>query len=182
NILEKMNDAIAHRGPDGFGYHFDGRVGLGHRRLSIIDLAEGDQPIYNHDGSVVIVFNGEIYNYRELREQLLSAGYKFKTHSDTEVIVHLYEQKGIDCLADLNGMFCFALWDANHQRLFIARDRLGEKPFYYSKENGRLVFSSELKSLKKHPDVNSELNLDALEDFLCYGYVPAPKSIYKNVH
>lgn len=182
NILEKMNDAIAHRGPDGFGYHLDGRIGLGHRRLSIIDLAEGDQPMYNHDGSVVIVFNGEIYNYRELRDQLVSAGYQFKTHSDTEVIIHLYEQKGIDCLADFNGMFCFALWDANQKRLFIARDRLGEKPFYYSKENGRLIFSSELKSLKKHPNVEPEINLEALEDFLCYGYVPAPKSIYRNVH
>ena len=182
SMLEQMNDAISHRGPDGYGFHVDGKIGLGHRRLSIIDLAEGDQPIYNHDGSIAIVFNGEIYNYRELREQLLALGYVFKTHSDTEVIVHLYQEKGVACLEELNGMFCFAIWDNNRQRLFVARDRLGEKPFYYSKENGKFLFSSELKSLAKHPDIKRTLNLQAMDDYLSYGYVPAPRSIFDGVH
>ncbi|KRT58807.1 asparagine synthase (glutamine-hydrolyzing) [endosymbiont of Ridgeia piscesae] len=181
-ILQEMNDSLIHRGPDGEGLFVEGNIGLGHRRLSIIDLEGGDQPIFNEDRSIAIVFNGEIYNYKEIREQLLKNGHQFKTHSDTEVIVHLYEERGIDCLEALNGMFAFAIWDKNRQRLFIARDRLGEKPLYYTSQNGVFAFGSELKALLRNPDVKTEVNLDALDDFLAYGYVPAPRTIYQNIH
>ena len=180
-LVDEMNLTLKHRGPDGDGIFADKSVVLGHRRLSIIDLDGGDQPIFNEDGSIAIVFNGEIYNYQELRKDLVSKGHKFSTHSDTEVIVHLYEEKGLDCLDDLNGMFAFALWDKNRQRLFIARDRFGEKPLYYHYSNGKLVFASELKAIIKDTRINREVDVSALDDYLAYGYVPAPKSIYKNI-
>jgi asparagine synthase (glutamine-hydrolysing) len=176
-----MNDSLMHRGPDGGGFFTAPGIGLGHRRLSIIDLEGGDQPIYNEDNSIVIVFNGEIYNYRELREDLIAKGHAFKTHSDTEVIVHLYEEEGTDCVLKLNGMFAFAIWDKNKQRLFCARDRFGEKPFYYTVNQGVLYFASELKTIKLTPNFDPSIDLSAVDDYLAYGYIPAPQSIYKNV-
>lgn len=181
HILQEMTDAITHRGPDGHGYFIEGGTGLGHRRLSIIDLHKGDQPMFNGDSSIVIVYNGEIYNYKELRDELADMGRIFRTESDTEVIIQLYEEFGTDCLNRLNGMFAFAIWDKREQQLFIARDRLGEKPLYYSiRSDGEIYFASELKSLRGAiPDL--ELDLTALDSFLSYGYVPSPKSIYKTI-
>lgn len=182
-VLRRMTEAIEHRGPDGDGFHFDAGVGLGHRRLSIIDLDGGDQPIHAADGNLTIVFNGEIYNYKELRSELIAAGYRFKTESDTEVIVHLYDQLGADCVHRLNGMFAFSIWDKRSRTLFVARDRLGEKPFYYwHKPDGTIVFASEIKSIVAASE-NPGLTIDtaALDDYLAYGYVPAPKSIYKEI-
>ncbi len=180
--LEAMNDSIAHRGPDGSGFYTAPGVGLGHRRLSIIDLQTGDQPIYNEDRSVAIVFNGEIYNYKELQPELVSLGHRLATQSDTEVIVHLYEEFGVDCLQRLNGMFAFAIWDAGRRRLFAARDRMGEKPLYYMRLKDRLLFASELKAILTCPGVGRELNIRALDDYLAYGYVPAPETIFKDIH
>jgi asparagine synthase (glutamine-hydrolysing) len=177
-----MTAALAHRGPDGRGFFFDRGVALGHRRLSIIDLAGGDQPIYNEDRSVAIVFNGEIYNYKELRSELLSRGHRFATHSDTEVIVHLYEEMGPECVQPLNGMFAFAIWDRRARRLMAARDRLGEKPFYYTQQQGRFLFASELKSLRTAPGVSASVSLPALDKFMTYGYIPAPDTIFEGVH
>ena len=181
-LLDAMTASLAHRGPDGQGRYIAPHVGLGHRRLSIIDLAGGDQPIFNEDGTIAIVFNGEIYNYKELRSDLLSRGHRFKTQSDTEVIVHLYEEFGDACVEQMNGMFAFALWDSRRTRLFAARDRFGEKPFYYHHANGRLIFGSELKAVLKDLFVPREPDPAALDDYLAYGYVPAPKSIYRSVH
>ncbi len=176
-----MSNVIEHRGPDGEGVFVADSIALGHRRLSIIDLGGGDQPIFNEDQSICIVFNGEIYNYRELREDLIRRGHQFRTSSDTEVIVHLYEEHGIDCVKKLNGMFAFAIWDANKDRLFISRDRLGEKPLYYAYNNQTLIFGSELKALLSHPECRPELDLEVLEMYLSYGYVPEPYCIYKGI-
>lgn len=180
-LVEAMTQSVVHRGPDGAGIYCDNLVVLGHRRLSIIDLDGGDQPIYNEDKTIAIVFNGEIYNYKELRQDLIKQGHKFATESDTEVIVHLYEERGTECLRDLNGMFAFALWDQQKQRLFIARDRFGEKPLYYHYYNGKLIFGSELKSLVCSQDIRKEIDLSSLDDYLAYGYVPSPRSIIRNV-
>ncbi|MCB1803491.1 MAG: asparagine synthetase B, partial [Gammaproteobacteria bacterium] len=146
-LLRRMMDVISHRGPDGSGFYSAGPVGLGHRRLSIIDLAGGAQPISNEDDTLQIVFNGEIYNFIELRGELEAAGHRFKTRSDTEVILHGYEEWGVDCVNRFNGMFAFAIWDQNKQRLFIARDHLGIKPLYYTRISDRLLFASEIKAL-----------------------------------
>lgn len=181
-LLDAMTDVLSHRGPDGRGIYIAGNIGLGHRRLSIIDLAGGDQPIFNEDGSIAIVFNGEIYNYKELRQDLVGHGHTFRTQSDTEVIVHLYEEYGDDCVHQMNGMFAFALWDGRKRRLFAARDRFGEKPFYYYYRDGRLIFGSELKAIMRHPDAPRDLDLEALDDYLAYGYVPAPKSIFIGIN
>jgi asparagine synthase (glutamine-hydrolysing) len=180
-FVRRMADSIRHRGPDGEGFYDDGAVAVGHRRLSIIDLATGDQPIFNEDGSIAIVFNGEIYNYRELREALIAKGHRFRTTGDTEVIVHLYEERGIDCVRDLNGMFAFAIWDAGREQLFLARDPLGEKPLYYAKTGTRFSFASELKALLRGADFCREIDPAALDDYLAYGYVPAPRTIYRSV-
>jgi asparagine synthase (glutamine-hydrolysing) len=180
-VLERMTGTLRHRGPDGDGFFLNRNVGLGHRRLSIIDLAGGDQPIFNEDRSVVIVFNGEIYNFKELRADLIERGHTFKTHSDTEVIVHLYEDLGCECLHQLNGMFAFALWDAKQELLLLARDRLGEKPLYYTSQGGQMVFGSELKAVVDVPQVSAELDPYALDDYLAYGYVPAPRTIFKDI-
>jgi asparagine synthase (glutamine-hydrolysing) len=179
--VEAMSDAIAHRGPDGSGVYLDNHIALGHRRLSIIDLEGGDQPIFNEDQSVAIVFNGEIYNYRELYADLKNR-HQFETASDTEVIVHLYEERGVECLEALNGMFGFAIWDKPRERLFIARDRLGEKPLYYHFQDGKFRFSSELKSLVADPGISRELDPQALEAYLSYGYVPDSMCILKGFH
>nr|AHN98031.1 asparagine synthase [uncultured bacterium lac193] len=180
-LLEAMTASLAHRGPDGSGSFVGPHVGLGHRRLSIIDLATGDQPIYNEDGSIALVFNGEIYNYKELRQELMARGHQLRTQSDTEVIVHLYEDFGDDCVDHLNGMFAFALWDAKHERLLVARDRLGERPVYYAEHNGRLLFGSELKAILQDRSIPRDVDLGALDDYLAYGYIPAPATIYTSV-
>lgn len=181
STLHRMTDALIHRGPDEQGHYFQeldgGGVALGHRRLSIIGLDSGCQPISNEDGTIQIVFNGEIYNYRELREQLIRAGHQFKTETDTEVIVHLYEDKGEQCVDDLRGMFAFAIWDERSRQLFLARDRLGQKPLCYKHENDRLIFASELKAILQVPGIEKRIAPTALDSFLTYQYVPYPESI-----
>jgi len=179
--VEKMIGMITHRGPDEQGVYVDNVVALGSRRLSIIDLASGRQPIHNEDRSLWIVFNGEIYNYPELRDKLTQTGHIFTTRSDTEVIVHLYEEYGVDCLSRLNGMFAFALWDTREQNLFLARDRLGIKPLHYLQYPGGIVFGSELKALLQHPLVEARLDFHALSKYLTYEYVPTPHSIFKGI-
>lgn len=182
-LIGNMNQSLIHRGPDAGGLHIEPGLGLGHRRLSIIDLATGQQPLYNEDESVVIVFNGEIYNFQELVPELQALGHVFRTRSDTEVIVHAWEAWGAKCVERFRGMFAFALWDRNQQTLFLARDRLGVKPLYYSLlRNGHLVFGSELKSLLVHPDLSREIDPLSVEDYFAYGYVPEPRSIFKGVY
>jgi asparagine synthase (glutamine-hydrolysing) len=186
NALGRMTAALRHRGPDDQGFLVDERavdvaVGLGFRRLSIIDLVSGNQPIGNEDGSVQLVFNGEIYNYRELRAELESRGHRFATDSDTEVIVHLYEELGSHCVERLNGMFAIALWDANRGELVLARDRFGKKPLYYADLGGSLLFGSELKSLAEHPRCPRDLDFDALTRYLALEYVPTPYSIFAGI-
>jgi asparagine synthase (glutamine-hydrolysing) len=179
-VLRGMLRSIRHRGPDGEGVHLEPALGLGARRLSIIDVAGGSQPIYNEDGTVVVVFNGEIYNYRELRHYLQFRGHHFNTATDTEVIVHLYEEIGDECVQKLRGMFAFALWDARQRRLLVARDRLGIKPLYYA-DRGRLIFASEIKCLFHDPHVEPRANLDALGNFLSLKYVPSPQTMFTGV-
>ncbi len=181
-ILESMCRVIRHRGPDDQGVMLKPGIALGMRRLSIIDLAGGNQPISNEDHAITIIFNGEIYNYRELQSSLLSCGHSLRTNSDTEAIVHAYEEYGVSCVDHLRGMFAFAIWDDRQKRLFIARDRVGKKPLYYSiTRNGSLVFGSELKSLLEHPDVETKVNPHALDSYFSLGYVPDPLSIFENV-
>ncbi len=180
-VLHSMCERIVHRGPDSEGLWLDDQVALGMRRLSIIDLHTGEQPVYSEDRSIVVVMNGELYNYREVRADLEKLGHKFETRTDTEILPHLYEEHG-DALVDhLNGMFAFALWDKNRQRLLIARDRFGEKPLYYGVFDGNMIFASEPKALLAHPSVKAELNLDALRHYISFDYVPAPMSIYKGI-
>jgi len=180
-LIHAMADALAHRGPDDRGSIVRGQVGLGHRRLSIIDLAGGHQPLGNEDDTISIVFNGEIYNFPELRETLLKQGHRFKTNSDTEVIVHLYEEHGVDCLRHLNGMFAFALWDAPRQRLFLARDRLGKKPLVYALTGKSLSFASEIAALLEDRSIPREIDLEALDLYLALTYVPSPWTMIKAV-
>jgi len=177
-----MCERMKHRGPDSEGLWTDERVALGMRRLSIIDLSTGEQPVYSEDKSVVVVMNGELYNFREVREKLEKQGHKFETNTDTEILPHLYEEHGEAMLDEINGMFAFALWDKRKEKLLIARDRFGEKPLYYGAFDGKLIFASELKVLLEHPSVEAEINLDALRQFLSFDYVPAPASIYKNIY
>ncbi|MDO6566320.1 asparagine synthase (glutamine-hydrolyzing) [Alteromonas sp. 1_MG-2023] len=181
--LEAMGQAIYHRGPDASGTYLDEKIGLCHRRLSILDLTEaGNQPMYSADGKLVIVFNGEIYNFLELRAELEQQGVTFKSHTDTEVILALYAREGVQCLEKLNGMFAFALWDISKQELFIARDRLGKKPLYYYSQDGRFAFGSEIKAILALDNIPREIRLDAVYDFFAYQYVPDPKSIFKHIH
>jgi asparagine synthase (glutamine-hydrolysing) len=183
SALRPMMDAIRHRGPDDQGCFRDpgGRAALGHRRLSIIDLASGHQPVFNEDGLVSIVFNGEIYNYLELRGELERKGHRFRTKSDTEVIVHLYEQEGSECVRRLRGMFAFAIWDGRMNELLVARDRVGKKPAYYAVVDGTLYFASEIQALYDVPGISRELDYEALDLYLTYSYVPSPRSIYRNI-
>ncbi len=182
-VLERMNAVQHHRGPDESDTHFAAGVALGHRRLSIIDLATGQQPMSNDDGSVVIVYNGEVYNFAELRAELETLGRAFRTHSDTEVILRAWEAWGEASVKRLRGMFAYALWDANREVLFLARDRLGIKPLHYAwLADGTLAFASELKSLYAHPGVPRELDPRAVEDYFALGYVPDPKTILRGVH
>ena len=179
--VRRMIDAIVHRGPDDEGIHAKGNVGLGMRRLSIIDVAGGHQPIYNEDRSISIVFNGEIYNFPELRRELESHQHKFSTHSDTEIIVHLYEEMGANCVNKLRGMFAFALYDENRQCLLLARDRLGKKPLYYAIDNGRLYFGSEIKSILAVAPQLREVDGEGVLQFFYFGYVPDPYSAFKSI-
>jgi asparagine synthase (glutamine-hydrolysing) len=180
--VRAMMDALAHRGPDAAGFYHAGPVVLGHRRLSVIDLRpEGNQPLANEDGSIVLVANGEIYNFAELRADLEQRGHRFRSRSDSEVIVHLYEEHGVDCLARLRGMFAFALWDAPRRRLFLARDRAGEKPLYWAARDGRLWFASELGALVRGLPWRPAVDLDAIEQYLGLQYVPAPFTAYEGV-
>ena len=180
-VLCRMGKALVHRGPDGTGTHVDGALGIGMRRLSIIDLKTGDQPMANEDGSVWVVFNGEIYNYRDLTAELLAQGHRFSSASDTEVLVHLYEEDGEACVDRLRGMFAFAIWDRGLRRLFLARDRLGIKPLYYADTSRGFVFGSELKAVVQNPWVARQVDRQALRAYLQYGYVPDPLSILEGV-
>ena len=181
DIIDKMAAALKHRGPDGEGRFLYGAVGLGHRRLSIIDVRGGAQPIGNEDGSLQIVFNGEIYNFVELGKELEKAGHIFKTRSDTEVIVHAYEQWGKGCVKRFNGMFVFALWDSNQREVFLARDHLGIKPLYYIELNGRILFASEIKALLQDKDCPREVDIEALAELFTFRYVPSPKTLFKGI-
>src|SRR3954464_13141278 len=180
-LLRAMCDRMTHRGPDSEGYLVDDGIALGMRRLAIIDLLTGEQPAFNENHSVAIVLNGEIYNYRELRTELEKRGHSFRSESDTEILPHLYEEYGCDMVQHLNGMFAFALWDEKRRRLFIARDRFGEKPLYWGVFGGALLFASEPKVLLAHPTVQPALNLNALRQYLSFDYVPAPQSIYEGI-
>lgn len=182
-LLRAMNDRLQHRGPDGSGLHLEPGIGLAHRRLSIVDLAAGHQPMYNEDDTVCIVFNGEIYNFPDLVQELTGLGHRFRTRCDTEVIIHAWEQWGTKCLERFNGMFAFALWDTNRQQLFLARDRLGVKPLFHATlPDGTLLFASELKALLLHPDLPRKLLPRAIENYLTFGYVPEPDTVYSGIH
>jgi asparagine synthase (glutamine-hydrolysing) len=181
--LRTMNTRLSHRGPDGDGFHFEPGVGFGHRRLSIIDLEGGKQPLYNEDETVVVTFNGEIFNFMEVEKELLARGHKFRTRCDTEVIVHAWEEWGERCLERFNGMFAFAVWDRNQDTLFIARDRLGVKPLFYAEfDDGLLAFASELKAILTLPGVSRVVDPRAVEEYFTFGYVPDPRTIYTGVH
>ena len=181
-LLDKMNSAQVHRGPDGEGLHLEPGLGLGHRRLSILDLEAGAQPFFSEDRSVVVVYNGEIYNFRRIAQELGKRGYHFKTRCDTEVIVYAWQEWGVECLHRFRGMFAFALWDRNQEVLFIARDRMGIKPVYYTVAAGKLLVASELNPLRLSPDVSRTVDGSAVEDFFAFGYVPDPKTIFAGVH
>jgi asparagine synthase (glutamine-hydrolysing) len=181
-VLRHMNRSLIHRGPDDEGYYLDAHVGLAMRRLSIIDLYTGQQPMSNETGDVWVVQNGEIYNYRQIRAELERQGHIFKTQSDTEIIVHAYEEYGDDCVERFNGMFAIAVWDSRRQRLFLARDRLGIKPLFYWVDHGKLVFASELKAVIAYPEVPRQIDLTALDQFLSLEYIPGPRTIFKNIH
>lgn len=180
-LLKRITDVLSHRGPDDSGYHIKMNAGLGHRRLSIIDIATGKQPILNEDQKVSIVFNGEIYNHHDLRGELIKKGHDFKTKSDTETILHQYEESGKDCVKFFRGMFAFAIWDENKQELFIARDRVGKKPLYYAPITGGIIFASELKALLQHPAIKRDINQAGIHDFLTYQYIPPPFTIFDNI-
>lgn len=183
DLLSRMNETQFHRGPDEGGLHVEAGLGFGHRRLSIIDLSSGQQPMISRDKNAILTFNGEIYNFLELRKELETLGYVFDTHCDTEVILYGWQAWGEACVERLRGMFAFAIWDREKQTLFLARDRLGVKPLYYAElSNGQFIFGSELKALKEHPELPKELEPTAIEEYFGFGYVPDPKTIYKNVY
>jgi asparagine synthase (glutamine-hydrolysing) len=180
-VVRRMNDTIVHRGPDDEGIYVSEGIGFGFRRLSIIDLSGGHQPISNEDGRIWVMLNGEIYNYPELRQDLVSRGHQFRTRSDTESIVHLYEEYGEDCFRRLRGMFAIALWDSRERKLLLARDRVGKKPLFYARDDKRILFGSELKALLAANGMPRAIDKEALADYFAFGYVPAPKTIYKAV-
>lgn len=183
NLLSRMNESQFHRGPDEGGLHSEPGLGFGHRRLSIIDLSSGQQPMHSSDHNVVLTYNGEVYNFLDLRQQLQALGYTFKTHCDTEVILYAWQAWGEACVEHLRGMFAFAIWDRPRQTLFLARDRLGVKPLYYAAlANGQFIFGSELKALKQHPLLPVTIDPTAIEDFFGFGYIPDPKTIYSGVY
>src|SRR5215470_6506655 len=170
-LVQRLCAALVHRGPDDEGYYVNGPVALGQRRLAILDLAGGRQPLSNEVGTVWITFNGEIYNFQELRKQLEGLGHRFATRSDTETVVHAYEQYGPECVKNLRGMFAFALWDDPRQTLVLARDRIGKKPLFYAEVDGQWVFASELQALLRHPGIIRDVDVAALDHYLTYGYV-----------
>src|ERR1700722_13858395 len=181
-VLERMTESLRHRGPDSAGYWEGSGISLAMRRLAIIDVETGQQPVFNEDSTVAVVFNGEIYNHVELRTNLLRAGHTFSTdHSDTEVIVHLYEEFGLDFLHHLNGMFAIALWDCKQRKLILARDRLGIKPLYFATAGGELVFGSEPKALLKHPAVSASPDFASIHHYLSLKNVPAPRSAFRDI-
>lgn len=183
SLIERMTGALAHRGPDGCGFYTDDGVSLGHRRLSIIDLSDkGRQPMSNEDGTLWITFNGEIYNYRELRTGLLQRGHRFRSQTDTEVVLHLYEERGSDCLSSLRGMFAFAIWDCKAQSLFAARDRFGQKPFFYSRLGRRFLFASEIKGLLDCPEIGVEPDPAAIDYYLTQRFIPPPLTMIRGIH
>ena len=179
--VERLCEKLVHRGPDADGYHVEGDIGLGQRRLSIIDLPGGGQPMSNGDGSVWITFNGEIYNFRELRRELEQQGHRFHSSSDTEVLLRSYEQHGEACVTRLRGMFAFGIWDGPRRSLFLARDRVGKKPLFYAEAGGQFVFASELQAILTHPAVSRAVDLGAIDDYLTYGYIPAPRTAFRAV-
>jgi asparagine synthase (glutamine-hydrolyzing) len=182
-LLKAMCDTIDYRGPDDSGVYVDGHIGLGHRRLSILDLSEqGHQPMASRDKSIWITYNGEIYNFESLKKNLVAKGYTFKSHCDTEVIIYLYQEYGEECLKYLRGMFAFAIWDKNNETLFLARDRIGKKPLFYCFDGKTLLFASEIKAILKDPSLNRKINYEAFYDYFKYLYVPDPKTIYKNIY
>lgn len=179
--IDYMIRLLAHRGPDDSGMHIDGPIGLGFARLSIIDISGGHQPMCNETGEIWIVFNGEIWNYKELRQDLQAKGHLFRTNSDTETIVHAYEEYGTNCVAHLHGMFGFAIWDEPRKRLLLARDKAGKKPLYYTRLHGDVIFGSEIKAILGHPHVKREVDIQAMSDFLSIRYVPAPATLFKDI-
>ena len=181
-LVKKMASVLKHRGPDSEGFYFDTEVGLGIRRLSIIDLITGDQPIHNEDKSIHLIYNGEIYNFLELRKSLEKKGHYFYTKTDTEVIVHLYEEYKQDCIKYLEGMFTFALWDKKEKKLLIGRDRIGIKPLYYTFNNREFIFASEMKAILIKKEISKEINFEAIDYFLTYLYIPEPITIFKNIY
>lgn len=181
-LIKRMADVLRHRGPDGEGYYVHENIGLGHRRLKIIDLETGQQPMFNEDGSLIVVFNGEIYNFLDLRRELQASGHHFRTKSDTEVLLHGYEEWGDKVLQRLRGMFAFAIWDHRKRELLLARDRLGIKPLYYYWNGRTLLFASEIKAILQDAEVRRVVEPTALDDFLTYMYIPAPKTIFKNIY
>ncbi|MDX9964212.1 XrtA/PEP-CTERM system amidotransferase [Desulfobacter postgatei] len=180
-IVEKMTRSLIHRGPDEEGYYCEGSIGFGHRRLSIIDLSSGQQPLCNEDKTIWITFNGEIYNYLDLKKELEQKGHVFRTNSDTETMVHAYEEWGIDAIKRFRGMFAFALWDEKKQQMVVARDRVGKKPFYYFLDDKRFIFASEIKAILAHPGIHKQIDLTSLSDYLSLLYVPSPKSIFTSI-
>lgn len=182
DILKSMMDSIAHRGPDDRGMCLNGPAALGHRRLSIIDLKTGHQPMSSEDGSIVIVYNGEVYNFSEIKTALLGRGHKFRTSSDTEVVLRAYEEYGEDCIKHFNGMFAFAIFDSKRGSLFLARDRFGKKPLYYAVFDNQFIFGSELKAVLKHPSARRDIDPAALSQYLSYEYIPSPRSIFRNIY
>jgi asparagine synthase (glutamine-hydrolysing) len=183
DLVQLILDRLVHRGPDGEGQYVNptGRVCLGHRRLKIIDLSTGQQPMANEDGTVMVSFNGEIYGFQSLRETLIKQGHRFRTKTDTEVIVHLYEEEGVACLQRLTGMFAFALWDERAQSLFVARDRVGKKPLYYTVHDAQFIFASELPALLVVPGLSRALDVQALDEYFTIGYIPAPRTIFQSI-
>src|SRR5690554_845900 len=181
--VTRMADAIVHRGPDAGGVWLDEGIALAHRRLSIIDLSDaGNQPMVSHSGRYIVAFNGEIYNFQELRADMADRGHEFRTGTDTEVLVTLFEEEGAGCLDRLNGMFAIAIWDRETGSLFLARDRLGKKPLFYYESDGQFAFASEIKALLPAPFVKTRIRPDAVRDFFAYQYVPDPKTIYRSIH
>ena len=178
-IIHRMTDSIAHRGPDGSGFFQDDHAALGHRRLSIIDVAAGNQPMSNEDGRLQIIYNGEIFNHAQLRPALEHAGHRYQTHCDTETVLHAYEQYGDNCVSHFRGMFAFTIWDQTNRTLFCARDRLGIKPFYYWSDGRTFVFASEIKALLLHPAVPCEFDESGLPEYLAFGYLSGARTMFR---